>query len=500
MSVHRLLIFIAVFARIALCDLAAQMEAPINGPVRVCTGVESDHPAPSLDSGSCEKMSFWEIDPQGRELWIEANVNIPPELYEKPSLFVVISGKAASTLFLNGVRIGGNGAPGADAGAETPGQMDSTTPIPPNILKPGANTIIAHLSGHHSILFLRNPMHGLGVSAQANVTDIILRGYWPSLLTFGAFILGAIYFAVGVTLGPDRSGALLLALMSLFAAGQLFTEASRGLFAYTYPLHDVRLLLIVAFCAGFGMCLSALVARTFFPKRLKLIIAASAIVTLITVAAAPSYDGKAAFAVLIPTVIGVALSIVAAFRKRTAARRYAAALSIFAAIILLFPGQFLDVYFFYAIAGLLLFLFAQQAIALAREQALRRAESERARQLEQALAQAAERVEPEHIPVKNGGAIERIPTDKVLQFKGAGDYVAVDLIDGKQILHSGSLVEIEKILPPSFLRVHRSHIVNTAYVHSLKRKASGVGELKMTVGDAIPVSRRIMPKVRSALQ
>ena len=49
------------------------------------------------------------------------------------------------------------------------------------------------------------------------------------------------------------------------------------------------------------------------------------------------------------------------------------------------------------------------------------------------------------------------------------------------------------------LRVHRSHIVNTAFVDALERDPSGVGRLLLSNGAAVPVSRRIMPKVRSAL-
>ena len=71
--------------------------------------------------------------------------------------------------------------------------------------------------------------------------------------------------------------------------------------------------------------------------------------------------------------------------------------------------------------------------------------------------------------------------------------------DGGKRLHSGSLNELEAELPPAFLRVHRSHIVNTAFVESLQREPSGVGRLRMTTGEFVPVSRRIMPTVRRAI-
>jgi hypothetical protein len=68
--------------------------------------------------------------------------------------------------------------------------------------------------------------------------------------------------------------------------------------------------------------------------------------------------------------------------------------------------------------------------------------------------------------------------------KAAGDYVGV---------------HYEASLPAAFLRVHRSHIVNTSFVSALERDASGVGRRILPNGLDLPMSRRILPKVRSAL-
>ena len=82
---------------------------------------------------------------------------------------------------------------------------------------------------------------------------------------------------------------------------------------------------------------------------------------------------------------------------------------------------------------------------------------------------------------------------------GAGDYVELCLQDGKSLLHQSTLNELESELPAEFVRVHRSHIVNTSQIGSLSREPSGVGRLLMANGATVPVSRRIMPKVRDAL-
>jgi DNA-binding LytR/AlgR family response regulator len=81
------------------------------------------------------------------------------------------------------------------------------------------------------------------------------------------------------------------------------------------------------------------------------------------------------------------------------------------------------------------------------------------------------------------------------------------LRDNKHILFSGNLKELETQLPSTFLRVHRSYLVNMDYIQSLSNKSSdqqktpaGGGFLLLNGGYEVPVSRRIMPMVRSAIQ
>lgn len=64
---------------------------------------------------------------------------------------------------------------------------------------------------------------------------------------------------------------------------------------------------------------------------------------------------------------------------------------------------------------------------------------------------------------------------------------------------AGSLSEMEDTLPATFLRVHRSHLINVMFVKSLNREPSGTGTLTLVEGSDIPVSRRVMPSVRQAL-
>jgi DNA-binding LytR/AlgR family response regulator len=58
---------------------------------------------------------------------------------------------------------------------------------------------------------------------------------------------------------------------------------------------------------------------------------------------------------------------------------------------------------------------------------------------------------------------------------------------------------LEKTLPATFLRVHRSGLINVMFVKSLERVQPCTGTLRLIEGTDIPVSRRIMPKIRPSL-
>jgi len=285
--------------------------------------------------------------------------------------------------------------------------------------------------------------------------------------------------------------------MSAVIAVQLFAEVSRGIFAYSYPWHDIRLIVIMTCSALFGATLSLFIARTFTSHntlRWSVIIGLTLAVTLIL---PKGFDVKSSLTLLSQTILGVFIALIHLRSQRKTSLAFITALSVFAAIIIISPGRFLDVYFFYAIAMLMLFLFTQQALAYGEEQKIRQQEEIRANQLQLVLDQRAE--EGVTLSFSESGKIHRVQSHDIVALSGAGDYVDVRLVSGKTRLASATLVELEKQLPSIFLRVHRSHIVNTAFIQALDRDPSGTGQLRLTTDHTVPVSRRILPKVRKAL-
>lgn len=468
--------------------------------VRVCPAEATDTAPPDFSGPACRTIKSWQIDPQNDFIWVKGTITLDdtrgPE-GEPLSLFV--RAKMASEFYLNGEFVGANGTPGPDAKSETPGLMDAALYPPQSLLRIGANDVVFKASAHHGFVVLRGPLHMIIFDKAGNITDKILRQYWLSLLTLGLFLVGVIYFAITGVRGQGRKRALSFSAICAFAAAQLLTEVFRGLVPYTYPVHDVRLILITVFSSGFGLSVAFHVFSTFEFSRIKLMMTALAAVSLVAVLVSPGFDLKAATAIAIPLTASLIATSVWSFQRRPRAFLYFLSLLVFLAAIFIFSYHFLDVVFFYLVAAFLLFLFIEQGFAIVREEEQRKQEHARANRLELALGQAKEREEASTINIKSAGKMERVSTDQIAQCRGASGYSEIVLHGGREILHSATLAEMEENLPTTFLRVHRSHLVNTAFIKSLKRDPAGTGALILSDGSEVPVSRRVMPKVREAL-
>jgi hypothetical protein len=493
------LLLLSLTAIIGLASSSALAAvAPVHARSAVICPVEGDAP-PDFDGPGCAAAPEGRIDPQGRHIWVRAVIEAPDKYVEARPLGLFISAKAATEAFLNGARLGANGAPAATATEEQPGRMDAVFPIPDGLVRAGENEVILRMSSHHGRIRFIWPVHFIAIGPFADPTAWLLGRYWPSLVTFGALVAGAFYFAAAAVMRTRRLEPALLAALSFFAAGQLMVEAYRGLAAYPYPVHEIRVALIVATSLGFGASLAALVIVKFAEARGRLLFPTILALMIAAVFLARGFDAKAAYVVLIATLASGAIAGAAAVKRKPQAALYAVTLLAFAATILLFPSRFLDTLFFFQISALILCFFIAEAFAFERERREREIERLRAHDLEAALERATAQDTSSVVRVNAAGSLTIVNASDITHCKGAGDYAELVMKDGRTLLHNGALAELEETLPASFLRVHRSFIVNTIFVSKLTRESSGVGALTLTTGAQVPVSRRIMPKVRSAL-
>ncbi|UFH54680.1 LytTR family DNA-binding domain-containing protein [Spirosoma sp. KNUC1025] len=81
---------------------------------------------------------------------------------------------------------------------------------------------------------------------------------------------------------------------------------------------------------------------------------------------------------------------------------------------------------------------------------------------------------------------------RIVRLEGKGNYTLVYLLDcDKPILISYTLKRFEAHLP-AFLRIHRSALINPAYIVQVSRTNPKIMFVKLTTGETIPVSRRRM--------
>jgi hypothetical protein len=465
---------------------------------------------PSFTEPECNTVSGWDIDPQNTALWAKFSLNIPTSMLNKQQpLSVYVSGKTSSRVYFNGAYLGHNGTPSHNASDEFPGKIDAMFYVPPSLIKPNDNHIVIQFSSHHGFLKLASPINFIGFGSYAGTTAILQQSLGLSFIPLGALVLGALYFLVASFSPLNRQTNVLFLLMCSLAACQLFAEISRALFSYSYPLHDLRLMLIAGFSLSFGICLLYFICSKLERVNARVWTVIGALSTLMVVYFVPGFDPKTALGILVPSCFCCGL-IAYQWLKRPSKELLISLLVflLFIAIVIMTLTRFHDILFYYIITAVLGFLFVQQALKLNREQFQRKIEQLQVAKLQFKLEQNQQKEQPKKININSAGKVELIDSEQIAYCKAAGDYVELYLDANKQILFSGNLKELESQLPSTFLRVHRSYLVNMDYIQSLSSKAShnqkktvaGGGFLTLKGAYEVPVSRRIMPQVRNAIQ
>ena len=419
------------------------------------------------------------VDPQGRALWIRATIAAPTDTRQRA---LYLGGVASSEAWLNGQRLGVNGRPASAARDEVPGRYQATFPIRETAWRPGANTLVLHLSSFHGGLRFDRPMSAMVVLPYPYPQRTALLAV--TFVAAGALLAAA--FGFGVIHALRRTGSsLVLAAMAGVAALQSIVESLRSLFPYPYPLHAWRMSAIWLLAAAFAVLLVSYVATRFMPRASRLVIGV-ALVAVGATALAPGFDSKTVWALI----IGVALAAVPAAAgvrdKRPGARPTLAYLALFLTLAFGFPEWLADFSYFLLAAGLVLPLLVVEVVRLGRDD----------RGREAALTRAAS--QPDRLTVASARGVELVPIPDILAVVGADDYVELRLVGGRGLLHAARLDGLATQLPGNFLRVHRSVIANLDHVQRLERDGDR-WRLCLHDGSHLPVSRSRQPALREAL-
>jgi len=97
------------------------------------------------------------------------------------------------------------------------------------------------------------------------------------------------------------------------------------------------------------------------------------------------------------------------------------------------------------------------------------------------------------------GAIAMVAVDEVMWVQADGDYSRVTLNGGRSELHEKSLDRLGALLPSTFVRCHRSWLVNLRYADRLQTTRGSRNELVMKDGTRVPVGRSRLAALRAVL-
>jgi DNA-binding LytR/AlgR family response regulator len=108
------------------------------------------------------------------------------------------------------------------------------------------------------------------------------------------------------------------------------------------------------------------------------------------------------------------------------------------------------------------------------------------------------RTNPSRIAIKAEGKILFIDPAEIVTVEAQGNYVLLQRMSGSAFLFRQSLsVVAEKLLPYGFVRIHRSALVNAAYVEEIHSWTTGEYVLRIQGGKEFPVSRTFRKNLHS---
>lgn len=96
---------------------------------------------------------------------------------------------------------------------------------------------------------------------------------------------------------------------------------------------------------------------------------------------------------------------------------------------------------------------------------------------------ALDEKEKRFITVKSEYKLINLTTDQIMYIVSKDDYVKIYLSDGKFIMSKTTTASMEeKLNLPGFFRIHRSYIINSAFVSKINTNAVVIGDLELPIG------------------
>jgi DNA-binding LytR/AlgR family response regulator len=101
----------------------------------------------------------------------------------------------------------------------------------------------------------------------------------------------------------------------------------------------------------------------------------------------------------------------------------------------------------------------------------------------QQIGLAALQAPLDYIFIKSGYKLVKIILDDILYVEGLRDYQHI-VTKTEKVIASHSIHELEKLLPKSMIRCHKSYIVSLGKINSIERNRIKIGNKYIPIGEA----------------
>lgn len=86
--------------------------------------------------------------------------------------------------------------------------------------------------------------------------------------------------------------------------------------------------------------------------------------------------------------------------------------------------------------------------------------------------------------VKEGSQYVKLDVDQIRYIEALGDYVKFVTSEGEHVVHSTMKKTLENLPDKSFMKVHRSFIINVNFIHDVRKNEIDLGGIKVPVSKA----------------
>lgn len=133
--------------------------------------------------------------------------------------------------------------------------------------------------------------------------------------------------------------------------------------------------------------------------------------------------------------------------------------------------------------------FSKQRIQEAIDRAKQRTAAQRSAAMASVLSNLRSGAPKAKLAIKSKGRILLIEPEEIVSVRAEGNYVLLERKNGSDILRESISAVAEKLKPYGFVRIHRSVLINSAYVEELHPLFTGDYMLRIKGGREFTVSR-----------